>query len=83
MRYVAKFGILLFILALGLPLWTVYMVVSTLIRLVLGILTGLFVIPCSAIFSEYDNGAWIVFGLIFFPITIPGLIFYGIKLVFE
>ena len=27
--------------------------------------------------------SWVVLALIFFPITIPALIFYGIKMLFE
>ena len=59
------------------------MVVTFVLRLLMGIVMGLFIIPCSVCFSEYDHGAWIVYALIFFPITIIGLIFYGIKTVLE
>ena len=71
------------VLALGLPLWLAYIAISTLIRLAFGVFAGLVLIPCSAIFSEYNNGSLLVLGVIFFPITIPALIVFGIKMVFE
>jgi len=38
-------------MVLGLPIWLLYMIVNFLIRIAMGLIMGLFIIPCAAFFD--------------------------------
>lgn len=70
------------VLTIGLPLYLLYIVGNVLMKLCMGIILGLFVIPCDYFCEDDRECSWVVAAMAFLPITLLFFIGIGIKEIF-
>jgi hypothetical protein len=77
-----KFLVLALVLVIGLPLYLLYIVGNVLMKLFMGIIIGLFVIPWDYFCEDDRECSWVIAAIAFLPITLLVFIGIGIKEVF-
>ena len=60
-------------------MWILYLTFHLVVNIFMGIIVGLFVLPCEPLCDVRGNCQWIIMGIIFLPITIIVFIVMGIK----